>query len=175
MAVSTTTFAERMDRINSGNTTSWTVPGHGLATVQDERSFLRKAPVKMNKKSTQKRRNPLMFLVALAAGAASVIAARWIDFTYLDTALGFAAENGLDAASVVGNLPTALGLAVIISIITMFMLGLRSKQTVPLQATGFLGAMLFEPDLVALAPDVYARFYPQSWITDMLASATLLT
>jgi hypothetical protein len=40
---------------------------------------------------------------------------------------------------------------------------------------GFLGALLFEGDLVALAPEVYARFYPQSWIANMMASASLLT
>jgi hypothetical protein len=28
---------------------------------------------------------------------------------------------------------------------------------------------------VALAPEVYARFYPQSWIPDMMANASLLT
>ncbi len=39
------------------------------------------------------------------------------------------------AAALIGNVPTALSLAVIISIVAMFMLGLRSKQTVPV----FLG------------------------------------
>ena len=175
MAVSTTTFAQRMDKINSGKTTSWTVPGQGLATLKDENSFLRKSSVKTVKKSTQKKRNPLMYVAALAVGAVSVIAARWIDFTYLDTAMAFAAEKGVDAAALIGNVPTALSLAVVISIVAMFMLGLRSKQTVPLQMAGFLGAVLFEGELVALAPEVYARFYPQSWIADMMASASLLT
>jgi len=175
MAVSTTTFAERMNKINSGKTTSWTVPGQGLATVRDERSFLNKSGRKMARKSTQKRRSPLKFLLALGAGAVSVIAARWIDFTYLDTALAFAAEKGVNAAAIVGSVPTSLSLAILISIMAMFVLGLRSKQTVPLQAAGFMGAFMFEADLVALAPDVYARFYPQSWIADMMASATLLT
>ena len=179
MAVSSTTFAQRMDKINSGKTTSWTVPGQGLASLRDERSFLGKASKKvgkkMAKKSTQKRRNPLMYGVALAVGAVSVIAARWIDFTYLDTAMAFAADKGVDAASILGSVPTALSLAVVISIIAMFMLGLRSKQTVPLQAAGFMGAFVFEGDLVALAPEVYARFYPPSWIADMVANASLLT
>jgi hypothetical protein len=175
MAVSTTTFAQRMDKINSGKTTSWTVPGQGLADLRDEKRFLKKSPIKMKKKSTQKKRNPLMYVAALAVGAVSVIAARWIDFTYLDTAMAFAADKGLDAAALIGNVPTALSLAVIISIIAMFMLGLRSKQTVPLQATGFLGALFFEADLVALAPDLYAQFYPPSWIADMVANASLLT
>ena len=175
MAVSTTTFAERMSKIQSGKTTSWTVPGSGLATLRDERSFLKKSPVKMAKKSTHKRRNPLMFVVALGVGAISVIAARWIDFTYLDTAMAFASEKGVDAASIIGNVPTSLALAVVISMVAMFVLGLRSKATVPLQMAGFVGAVLFEADLVAFAPDVYARFYPQSWIADMMANATLLT
>ena len=175
MAVSTTTFAERMSKINSGNTTAWTVPGQGLATLSDERSFLKKTPVKMTKKSTQKKRNPLIYLAALIAGAGSVIAARWIDFTYFDKAMAFAAEKGVDAASVIGSVPTSLSLAVLISVVAMFVLGLGSKQTVPLQAAGFMGALMFEGDLVALAPEVYARFYPQSWITDMMASASLLT
>ncbi len=56
MAVSKTTFAQRMDKINKGQTTSWTVPGEGLATVRDERSFLKKSPIKMSKKSKQKKR-----------------------------------------------------------------------------------------------------------------------
>ena len=175
MAVSTTTFAERMSLINSGKTTSWTVPGEGLATTRDERSFLKKTGHKVAARSTQKRRNPLIFVVALAAGAASVIAARWIDFTYLDTAVAFAAEKGVDTAAILGNVPTALSLAVLISVIAVFVLGLRSKQTVPLQMAGFLGALFFEGDLVALAPQVYAKFYPPSWIADMVASASLIT
>lgn len=175
MAVSTTTFAERMDKIQSGKTTSWTVPGQGLATSRDERKFLSKAGVKTRNKSTQRKRNPLVYLLAMVVGAISVIAARWIDFTYLDTALAFAAEKGVDAAAIIGTVPTSLTLAVLISIIAMFILGLGSKKTVPLQATGFVGAVMFEAELVALAPDVYARFYPQSWIADMVASATLLT
>lgn len=175
MAVSKTTFSQRMKKINSGKTTSWTVPGQGLATLRDERSFLSKSGRKMAKKSTQVRRNPLKLVLALGAGAISVIAARWIDFTYLDTALAFAAEKGVNAASVVGAVPTSLGLAIVISVMAMVVLGLRSKQTVPLQVAGFVGAFLFEADLVALAPEIYARFYPASWVADMLASATLLT
>jgi len=175
MAVSTTSFAERMDKINSGKTTSWTVPGQGLASVRDERSFLKKSNVKTRVKSTQKKRSPLIYVMALLVGAVSVIAARWIDFTYLDTALAFAAEKGVDAGALLSSVPTALSLAVVISIIAMFIMGLGSKKTVPLQATGFLGAMMFESELVALAPEVYARFYPPSWVADMVASASLLT
>jgi hypothetical protein len=175
MAVSSTTFAHRMKTIKSGNTTSWTVPGQGLASVSDERSFLRKSGHKMAARSTHKRINPFMFLLALVAGAVSVIAARWIDFTYLDTALAFAAEKGVDGASIIGSVPTASSIAVVISIVAMFVLRLGSKKTVPFQIAGFLGALLFEGDLVALAPEIYARFYPQSWIVDMMASASLLT
>jgi hypothetical protein len=175
MAVSSTTFAQRMETIKSGKTTSWTVPGQGLASASDERSFLRKSGHKMAARSTHKRINPFMFLLALVAGAVSVIAARWIDFTYLDTALAYAAAKGVDGASIIGSVPTAISLAVVISIVAMFVLRLASKQTVPLQIAGFLGALLFEGDLVALAPEVYARFYPQSWIADMMASASLLT
>ncbi len=179
MAVSKTTFAQRMSKINEGQTTAWTVPGAGLADLRDERSFLskksQKAGTKVAVKSTQRRRNPLKYLAAILVGATSVIAGRWIDFTYLDTALGFAAEKGMDAALMIANVPTALTLAVLISVIGMFVLGLRSKQTVPLQAAGFGGAFVFEAELVAMAPTLYARFYPQSWITEMVANATLLT
>jgi hypothetical protein len=175
MAVSSTTFAQRMETIKSGKTTSWTVPGQGLASASDERSFLRKSGHKMAARSTYKSINPFMFLLALVSGAVSVIAARWIDFTYLDTALAYAAAKGVDGASIIGSVPTAISLAVVISIVAMFVLRLGSKQTVPLQIAGFLGALLFEGDLVVLAPEVYARFYPQSWIADMMASASLLT
>ncbi|AGI69047.1 hypothetical protein OAN307_c35740 [Octadecabacter antarcticus 307] len=175
MAVSSTTFAQRMDKIKSGKTTSWTVPGQGLASAGDERSFLRKSGHKIAARSTHKRVNPFMFLLALVAGAVSVIAARWIDFTYLDTALAFAARKGVDGASIIGSVPTALSLAMVISIVAMFVLRLRSKQTAPLQMAGFVGAMLFEGDLVVLAPAVYAHFYPQWWIVDTMASALLLT
>jgi hypothetical protein len=160
---------------SSGKTTSWTVPGQGLASASDERSFLRKSGHKMAARSTHKRISPFMFLLALVAGAVSVIAARWINFTYLDTALAYAAAKGVDGASIIGSVPTAISLAVVISIVAMFVLRLGCKQTVPLQIVGFLGALLFEGDLVVLAPEVYARFYPQSWIADMMASASLLT
>lgn len=176
MAISSTTFTERMNKINSGQTTSWTVPGQGLADLRDERSFQRKAGIKMRSRSThKKKRNPLIYVAALGVGAASVIAARWIDFTYLDMALAFAANQGINAAQVFANVPIALALAVLISVIAMFVLGLGSKKTVALQATGFLGALMFEGDLVALAPQLYAQFYPPSWIADMVATASLLT
>ncbi len=174
MAVSTTTFADRMKTINSGKTTSWTVPGEGLAELRDERSFLSKANVKMRQKSTQKKAGILLYLLALVVGAVSVIAARWLDFTFLDTATAFAAEKGFDAASVMADIPTSLVLAVIISGFAMLILGLR-KSVMPVQVAGFMGAFLFEADLVALAPQVYAWFYPPTWVADMMASATLVT
>ena len=174
MAVSSTTFAQRMKKINAGNTTSWTVPGEGLAEIRDERSFLSKANVKMRAKSTQKKTGLLRYAVALLAGAVSVIVGRWLDFTFLDTALAFAAEKGVDAASVMADIPTSLVLAVVISGIAMLVLGLR-KSVIPVQVAGFMGAFLFEADLVALAPEVYAKFYPPAWEADMLASATLVT
>ena len=127
MAVSSTTFAQRMETIKSGKTTSWTVPGQGLASASDERSFLRKSGHKMAARSTHKRINPFMYLLALVAGAVSVIAARWIDFTYLDTALAYAAAKGVDGASIIGSVPTAISLAVVMSIVAMFVLRLGSK------------------------------------------------
>lgn len=175
MAISRTTFAERLDKINSGETTSWTVPGQGLATLKDERSFLRKAPIKMRNISTTRKRNPLTYLVAMAAGALSVMTARWLDFHYFDTAMAFAAEKGVNAAEILAGIPTTLSLAVIISFLATLVFKLGSKKTVPLQAAGFLTAVLFEADLVMLAPQVYARFYPPSWVADMMANATLLT
>jgi len=175
MAVSSTTFEQRMNKINSGKTTCCTVPGQGLAEVSDERKFLSKSAIKTRTRSTQAKRSPLRYIVALMMGAGSVIAARWIDFTYFDTAMAFAAEKGLDAAAVLSGLPVALALAVLISVLAMFVFGLGSKKTVPLQVAGFVGTALFEADLVALAPTVYANFYPPSWVADMVASATLLT
>ncbi|MDA9208471.1 hypothetical protein N9O61_06270, partial [Octadecabacter sp.] len=56
----------------------------------------------------------------------------------------------------------------------MLVLGLR-KSVMPVQVAGFMGAFLFEADLVALAPQVYAWFYPPTWVADMMASATLVT
>ncbi len=174
MAVSSTTFAQRMDKISSGKTTSWTVPGEGLAELRDERSFLAKANVKMQAKSTQKKTSILLYLVALLAGALSVVASRWVNFTYLDRALSAAAEKGVDAASVFATIPTVLILAVMLSGIAMLVFRLR-KQVLPVQTAGFMGAFVFEADLVALAPQVYAKFYPPAWVADMLASATLVT
>lgn len=175
MAISNTTFAQRMDKINAGKTTAWTVPGEGLASVRDERSFLSKAGIKQRVRSTHARRNPLVYLMAMLAGAVSVIAARWIDFTYLDTALGFASEKGLDVYAYVADVPTSMVIAAVLSTILLMVLGIRNKAGMGLMGTGFVGAMVFEADLVRLAPDFYARFYPQSWIADMMAQATLLT
>ena len=174
MAVSQTTFAERMKKINSGQTTSWTVPGEGLAEVQDERRFLSKAGVKVREKSTRRKGGRLVYVLALLAGALSVIAARWLDFTFLDTALAFAAERGLDAAAFVAGVPTALILAVVISLFALLLMGLR-KSALPFQAAGFAGAFVFEAELVALAPHIYAKFYPEPWVADMMSSATLLS
>lgn len=182
MAVSSTSFSERMDKINSGKTTSWTVPGEGLASVRDEQSFLRKcranAPKKTSakpaKRSTQKRRNPLRYVVALVAGAVSVIAARWLDYTFGGQLAEFVNGYGLDLALVTGKVPMALAIAAILSLVAMLCLGLRGKAGLALQATGFLGALVFEPDLVALAPDIYAYLYPPDWISSMMAQASLL-
>jgi len=174
LAVSKTSFAERLDKINSGNTTSWTVPGQGLADVRDERRFLAKADVKMRAKSTQKKASITLYGLALLSGAVSVIAARWLDFTFLDDALAFAADKGVDAASLIVDIPTSLVLAAVISLISMVILRLR-KTTLHVQTAGFMGAFLFEAELVALAPQVYGRFYPDAWVADMMSSATLVT
>ncbi len=174
MAISTTTFAERLDKINSGNTTSWTVPGEGLADVRDERRFLSRAGIKMRQKSTQQKAGLMLYVVALVSGAASVISARWLDFTFLDDALAFASAKGLDLASMLAGVPTSLVLAVVLSLMAMMIFGLR-KSAIHVQTAGFMGAFLFEADLVALAPEVYAKFYPESWVIDMVANATLVT
>ncbi len=175
MAVSKTTFAERMDRINSGKTTSWTVPGEGLAEYRDQRSFLSKSKVKMAVKSNQARkRNPLIWVLAPVSGALSVIVARWLDFTFFDDLVAMASDAGVDMAAMLSNVPTALVLAVVLSLISMLVLGLR-KSAIHVQTAGFFGAFIFEADLVALAPDVYAMFYPPSWVADMMANATLVT
>lgn len=174
MAISKTTFQQRMKKINSGNTTSWTVPGEGLAELRDEQRFLAKANVKMRAKSTQKKTSLLKYALALLVGALSVIVARWVDFTFLETALSFAAEKGVNAADVADAIPTSLVLAVAISGLAMLILGLR-KSSLLVQVAGFFAAFLFEADLVALAPDLYAKFYPPAWVADMLANATLVT
>jgi len=175
MAASSTTFSQRMKKINAGKTTAWTVPGEGLAGLRDERRFLAKAgkTAPVRKKSTQSRTSIVKYVLALLAGAISVIAARWLDFTFLDTALAFATEQGIDAANIIGDISTSLVLAITLGFLTMLILGLR-KTAVYVQVMGFLGAFLFEADLVALAPDVYAIFYPPAWVADMLANATLV-
>ena len=175
MAVSKTTFAERLDKINSGKTTAWTVPGQGLADTQDERRFLAKAGMKKRVRSTQaKRGGLLLYASALLSGAVSVIVARWLDFTFLDDAMAFAAQKGVDLADLLTGVPTSLALAITLSLVSMLILGLR-KSAIHVQTAGFIGAFLFEADLVALAPDVYAKFYPEAWIVDMMANATLVT
>lgn len=174
MPVSTTTFADRLSKINSGSTTSWTVPGEGLADLRDEQRFLKKSGVKMRAKSTRKRAGLMLYLLALVSGAISVIAARWLDFKFLDDALAFAAEKGVDAASYAADVPTSLVLAIVLSLSAMFMLGLR-KSAIHVQTAGFMGAFIFEADLVALAPEVYAMFYPEDWVVDMIANAALVT
>ncbi|SLN17176.1 hypothetical protein [Pseudooctadecabacter jejudonensis] len=174
MAVSKTTFAERMAKIESGNTTSWTVPGEGLAEVRDERRFLAKAGVKMRQKSTQKKAGMVLYVAALVSGVASVILGRWLDFRFLDDALALAADKGVDLASMIADVPTSFILALVLSLVLMLVLGLR-KTAIPVQTAGFLGALVFEGDLVALAPEVYAKFYPPNWVADMMASAALVT
>lgn len=182
MAISSTSFSERMDRINSGRTTSWTVPGEGLATVRDEKSFLRKCRVKAPKmavgkperRSTQKRRNPLRYVMALLAGAMSVIAARWLDYTYAGQVAEFVNGFGLDMMVMTEKVPMALAIAALLSLFAMGFLGLRGKSGLALQAMGFLGALVFEPDLVVLAPEFYAYLYPPDWISSMMAQASLL-
>ena len=174
MAISTTTFAQRLDKINSGNTRAWTVPGEGLAEIRDERRFLSRAGIKMRQKSTQQKASLMLYAVALISGAASVIGARWLDFRFLDDALAFANEKGVDAASMLSGVPTSFALAVVLSVVVMLILGLR-KSAIHVQTAGFLGAFLFEADLVALAPEVYAKFYPESWVVDMVANASLVT
>jgi hypothetical protein len=63
---------------------------------------------------------------------------------------------------------------VVLSLTAMMVLGLR-KSAIHVQTAGFLGAFVFEAEFVALAPEVYAMFYPPSWVADMMASATLVT
>jgi hypothetical protein len=59
----------------------------------------------------------------------------------------------------------------VISIVAMFVLRLGSKQTVPYKWQETFRGVAVRGDLVALAPDL-RPLYPQSWIADMMASAT---
>lgn len=172
MAVSKTTFAQRMNRITSGNTTAWTVPGGGLASVRDERSFLRKAGLNRRIGSKAKRRNPLGYLVALSIGIGSVIAARWLEYTFTQPFAELAVVNAT-LALILQQVPVAFLLAAVCGAVVLFGCGLRGRACLLVQATGFIGAMVFEPDLVALAPDFYAYLYPQDWIAMMVSQASL--
>jgi len=174
MAVSKTTFAQRMAKIESGDTTSWTVPGQGLADTGDERRFLSKARVKTCEKSTQKKVGVAAYLLALLSGALCVIAARWIDFRFLDLLVGAAAARDIDLVPFLSTVPTAFILALTLAVLTMVILGLR-KGAIPVHIAGFCGVLVFEADLVALAPDLYAMIYPPAWVVDMMASAVLVT
>lgn len=174
MAISTTTFAERLSTINAGKSTSWTVPGGGLASVRDERSFLSKARRKLVKRSTHTRRNPVLYILAAVTGAGIVIASRWLDYTYLDSLAGFASSYGVDIAVITQTVPASMMFVVLLSLVAMLVLRLRSKATLGLQAAGILAAMILEPELVAMAPEVYANFYPPDWINSMVAKASLL-
>jgi hypothetical protein len=60
---------------------------------------------------------------------------------------------------------------VVISIVAMFVLRLGSKQTVPLQMAGNFHGALLRRSCGAGAGDL-RPLYPQSWIADMMASAT---
>lgn len=174
MAVSKTTFSQRMSKIESGQTTSWTVPGQGLAEVRDERRFLAKANLKMLEKSTRKKVGLILYVCALVLGAVSVVAARWIDFRFLDSLVAYAALREIDLVPFLSTVPTAFVLALVLALLTLVALGFH-KSLVPLHAAGFLGATLYEAELVALAPALYAQLYPSTWVADMIASATLVT
>lgn len=168
-----TIFEERLKRIESGYTTCWTVPGEGLAEIQDERRFLSRSAVRMRAKSTQKRRFSPWFLLALPAGAISVIIGRWLVFAFQGDILRMAAQRGIDLSTAFISLPIALFLSALICMAASFAIG-QSRARIMLLLAGFFATLKFEPDLVALAPDIYATFYPSHWVADMAATASLV-
>jgi len=173
MAVSTTTFAQRMDKINSGKTTSWTVPGQGLATTSDERSFLGKSKVKTLKRSTQKKTGPMMLVLLAVFGFISVFLGRWLDFMFTDGAIAMAADAGFDPTEYIPRDLTAPAYALLLGMIVTQINGLKG-MAVKTMTAGFAVALFAEGQFVQMAPDLFQMVYSPAQIALIMDSTNYL-
>ncbi len=104
--------------------------------------------------------SPVAFLYAALTGGAAVIAARYLRAHYAESTL-----IGHDAQSA---MMTDFTVALVLALVLKTLLSLPGRRLLLAQVMG-IGVMIVSMhDLVHLAPDLWARAFPQEWVAEVL-------
>ncbi|KPP86951.1 MAG: hypothetical protein HLUCCA08_17610 [Rhodobacteraceae bacterium HLUCCA08] len=167
MASQHDSFHSRLDRINRGKTSAWTIPGEGIAKPGQEHRI---AALNVQRRAVARKsplgRAPLIMLpLALILGVAAVLLGEWLTLTYL-TADG---PLGLDPVEMFGpefGRYAAAALVAALACIGLHLGGARFWA----HLAGFGFAVLYMPEIVQFAPDPFAEVFPRGWMSAMLSA-----
>ncbi len=163
-------FAKRINRISSGKTTHWTVPGGGLASRKQEGRIASGTRLGTRKPSGVLKDMAMMPL-ALVVGALAVVLGRWLRFAFL----GAEGPLEVDLAEFLDPVLADLAVPLVLALGVGLILGLNTLKRAAALTAGFVAVLYYEHELVRVAPDLYAAFYPPAWISDMLSRPSILT
>lgn len=163
-------FSKRINRINSGKTTHWTVPGGGLASHKQEGRIASGTRLSTRKPSGVLK-DLVMMPLAVVAGAVAVISGRWLSYAFLG------ADNPLevDLVELLGPMLADLAVPLVLALFIGLILGLTTVKRAAALIAGFVVLLFYEYELVRVAPEIYAAFYPPAWVSDMLSRPSVLT
>lgn len=167
MASQHDSFHSRLDRIQRGKTSAWTVPGEGIAKPgQEHRIAALNVQRRVVKKKNPLGRKPLIMLpLAFILGVAIVLFGDWVTMTWL-TADG---PVGLDPIEMFGPEAGRLTAAGVMSALTCMGLRLGGARFW-VHAAGFAFAVVYTAEIVQFAPDLFAPHFPGWWMSDMLSA-----
>jgi len=163
-------FQARIGRITSGKTTAWTIPGEGLASLSEERHVIAGA---LRRRSTQADGSTglgVSTLMALPAGAVSVMAGRWLSFNEI----GPEGRIPVDLAAMTGDFLAGLVVPLMLALALVLVFSVRTWLRAGLFLAGFALVYLGEQDLARLMPEAYAMIYPPEMLADLHATPAFL-
>lgn len=152
MAISQTTFAERLARIGDRSYTHYKDPETGMNIPRRA-----KAPKARKPSKTEGLRHVLSFVLAFAAGALGVMAARYVRLHMFG--LPDAAEAGSDTLMI---MDVVMGGAAAFVVKQLFRM--EGKEFMAFQTVGAALAVTLSHNLVWAEPEIFARVYSPEWV-----------
>lgn len=166
MTAQTETFQARLTRINSGKTTSWTVPGAGIANTKSTASF-RNVTKRKNAQARRPQRGLHRLLglcFGVLAGALGVGAVRFIRWHYFGLSEEAMSADMLLAIDAVA----AMAFAYVVSGVFRF----GGRATMLAQMVGVLAMLASMHNLVWLYPDPFQSAFGAEWVARTLETTT---
>jgi hypothetical protein len=155
-------FSARIARINAGAMNTRTTVYVG---VEEAFSFVPKARAVQGEGLVGVLQNagyPLAFLASVLLGIAAHVATVWFRFKL----------TGMPDPSVDPNLEMGVSLALgfTVALVAGYILGLSSRETMPMKSLGVLLGMLFFHNAVHAWPQVFEAAFNKVWVNEIVSS-----